>query len=167
MENALRETADEPVLLSWEMPATGRRLLAGLFWSFLAAFLLVNGGLTYYAADGDPAHERVFALISVPLNLFMLLVFFAFFWPVLKGASGVTCTNSVIRLSMLVTGRRHLRWDELAALRKGRLGHDILQYGEHGRRRAYLFIPPDVREKLIAILREASDARIVGFDSET
>lgn len=168
MENTSKQT-DEPVLLRWEMPAARRKLIAGFFWLLLAGLLLSLAAFAVYAVlsvtSGDPYLDRVLPL-SAALNLAMLLAWVLFILPVFAGAYGIKCTNAGVTLSMFVTGRRSLRCDEISVLRQGRLGHTILRYGDRGRSYAYLNIPPDVRDRLIAILRETSDARIIGFDSE-
>ena len=158
MENAPRETAEEPVLLSWEMPERRRRLFHAIPFVELALILVV-----FTVAVWRWSH--------IGLVVAALLVLYTFFvgrpWvmrPFWFAAALVQATASGVRIATTTGGKFSVPWADLRSLRRGAYGFALLSTPTMG---IYLPIPPDVRDKLIALLREASNARIVGFDSET
>ncbi len=168
MENVLSETTEEPVLLSWEMPAEERTFsrklaqrISVVFFAIIFVVALIGSLMEDMTWKVHVTVWLVVATIAIPLIPWLIRL-------VLQSSSVVSldCTSSGILVTMPDWEKRHVAWHEIKVLAKYGKGFTMLRYGRLARQRLYLPIPSDVRDKLIAILRETSNARIVGFGTE-
>jgi hypothetical protein len=158
LKNASKQT-DEPVLLSWEMPAGRRWLyravacLGGIVYPIsLIALILVLPSAGWYIVPAG-----VLWLLLAPSYLLRPFAF---------TASRLRVSAQGITYRLVTFGGAFQRWSGVKCLKRGPYGFAVLS-ADASPVGLFLHIPPDVRDKLIAILRETSNARIVGFDLET
>lgn len=166
MEKTSGETTEGPVLLSWQFPALMRTVAKLVFCLIFVPSILAVGVLGIYNATGDPVGERLFHRFYLWASLALVISAVVCSKLLCFGSVGIECRNSGITITSLFARPRRMRWNEVVRLSKNRAGHIVLQYGDRVLDDVRLPFPPDVRDKLIAILREKSDARIIGFDSE-
>ncbi len=159
MENTPKETPDEPVLLRWEMPV-GRRWLYRLTPPIATAVLF----FAYWAISTQLSprmHAWFFWVVFLPL----LCGHQWLMYPLWFASARIDCTATDLRTATVFGHRFRMQWAGIRVLRRGMYGFAVIPQG--WRAAIYLPVPPHVLDKLIAILREASNARIIGFDSET
>ena len=160
MENTSRETAEEPVLLSWEMPERMRKLFHTISFMEQALILGVLGVVVWKSHDWP----------NISLAVTILLILYTSFAgrprvmrPFWMAATLVQATTSGVRIMTVTTVEFSVPWTDVRALKRGPYGFTVLSTPSVD---IHLPIPPEVRDKLIAILRETSNARIVGFGPE-
>jgi len=152
LENTPREIAEEPVLLTWELDSRRRWLfiLASVVW--VVVVILLSSAL--------PVHH-----LRPPVAVGLFVLTSSLVVPLVRAGWELKCKASAVTVRDAMGLQSTLSWNEISRLRPGRYGFTVLEW-KSAVGRAYLPIPPDVRDKLIAILRETSNARIIGFDSE-
>lgn len=159
LENTPRETAEEPVLLRWDLPAEKRSICK--LYPFQAVFWLLWVG--YQLCYNRPASRAGDAALIVGV-VFLALSIFAIRQVLLSGV-GMACSRSGVEVTLSFGRPRHLRWAEIKMFKRWIFGSTVLCF-DSSPYSFYLRIPPEVRDKLIAILRETSNARIIGFGPE-
>ncbi len=73
----------------------------------------------------------------------------------------LACTNTGMEITTARGRHVSIPWADIRAFRRGILGFAVLV--SDPRRVLWFFLPERVLNKLLAVLREASDARIIGF----
>ena len=157
MENTPKETPDEPVLLRWEMPVGRRWLFVVISLAEAALMLLLWSVVQERLPDGILIR---LASIGAVVTLFSLFV-----PPFLHSSAKLGCKESGLSIKSVIGLRYTVPWSAIRTLRPDWYGLVVLEW-KGNPSRLYLPIPPDVRDNLIAILRETSNARIIGFEPE-
>ena len=159
MEKTLDEIVEGPVLLTWEMPAWKKKLFHSLPFAILAVLLLVNVFVVW------PLYDRVYAR-AIGAFLLFGYAFLGMKWlmlPLWRSSAHLDVTTNGIRVKTVIDVRFVVPWTNVRVLRRGIWGFMVLSDPPGS---IYLPIPPEVRDRLIAVLRETSNARIVGFGPE-
>lgn len=159
MGKTLEEIVEGPILLTWEMPAWKRQTFGALPFLIAAVVIAVSVMLTFrYKSTG---YLRIMA-IALPFAYWLVGANWLLkpFW---HAATMLEVTADGIRVMTATRVRMIVPWADARVMRRGTYGFAVLS---NSPRSVYLPIPPDVRDKLIAILRETSNARIVGFGPE-
>lgn len=156
LENTSKETTEEPILLSWELGAGKRRLYRII--AYTALVLQPLGILALFLIHGWWWNILVFFLWFIGLPALMLA-------PFGRAAVRLSVTASGIRACLAFGNADSTRWTGVQSLKSGLYGFAVLR-SDAFFVPVYLPIPPDIRARLIAILRETSNARIVGFGPE-
>jgi hypothetical protein len=148
----------EHVLLSWQMP-----ILRRASYIIMACSITVVLVVAAYAAAGGARY---------PLDRWLPVIFVAIaaiglgghvFGPFLYAAADMRCTQSGLDLEPVLSKPVRVPWSNVKALKRTFAGHKILLF-DLSPGFMYLRVPPSVLNQLIALLREASNARIIGFD---
>ena len=149
MNAPTQENAELPVLLGYRMPVWKQLLLI-----VLALIIGVAARLTYGPNSGGVYRLSVIVFL---FSAIALLVWFA--KHTVKGFECLSPGMNVQDLSNRVMG---IPWDEVRRFRRlsARLAVLSLRKGWY----IFLGLPKPVLDQLIALLREASNARIIGFD---
>lgn len=159
MENTPRETNKEPVLLSWELDPKLRRLYRR------AAYVNL---LMYTTLLPAPILILVHAPYMASLLLGMLFAYWSFRdrRSALLRVVRLTCTSQRLQAVRVLGSTVSVPYSQVKSLRQGPIWGSAILSSPALRADLYLELRLDIRDKLIAILREASNARIIGFDSE-
>jgi hypothetical protein len=146
----------ESVLLSWRMPVWTRRL-------FLLLPVAIVIPLVILVPDISSALSS-----TMPYWLFCIVVFL----PMAVGVSAhfvcwstaaeIIGTSAGIQIQPIRGRKISCGWHEVKSLQRSRLLGAIIVLGLSSF--VFLRIPDEFMARLIAILREASNARIIGFD---
>lgn len=159
MENASRQT-DEPILLSWEMPVVRRLLYLCSFLGVVLLFYAIHTALLEFVRT--PASRL---LVGIAIGGLLGIAAALFGVPVLYLARKIICTASTLTIRTVLGFRYSMPWTTVTRVKAGRLGLVALK-SECSSAWLFLSVPPDILASLLSLLRETSNARIIGFDSE-
>lgn len=165
----------EPVLLSWQMPRWRRRWL---FFGVACVLVAVGVGILVGFGESFGYHRSPWAdAIGLALSLAPTSIGLKLLYSMV---ARFECLARYICLTDCRPKQTVLSWEDVVALKRLRgsiIGIDTIRPltsrsgmdPQDGRRRLterrYLVgLPKPVLDQLIAILREASNARIIGFD---
>ena len=153
MEDKAEET-EEPILLTWRMPSVA--FAAKKAFSVLMVCLPILWVLVFGLRIAAHAWEAaLMGLVAVGCSA----VFYSIYSRVVQEFSIVTAE---LRVTLFSGRRETVGWQDISTLRQGQSFAGILK--AHNHRPIWFDVPRDVMGKLVAILRETSNARIIGFD---
>lgn len=144
----------ESALLSWRMPSLA--LVAKKSFSVMMVCLPIVWVLAFGLRIAN--HVWEVALMGLFAIIFSA-VFYSIYSRVVQEFSIVT---SVVRVTLFSGREETVGWQDISILREGQSFAASLKAENH--RLIWFDVPRDVKGKLVAILREASNAQIVGFD---
>ena len=149
MKDPTQENAELPILLSWRMPVWKRPLLIAL-----AIVIGVAAKLAYGANSCGVYRLSVIALLFSAIALLV--------WFTKHTVKGFECLSPGMNVEDLSNRVMGIPWDEVRRFRRLSARFAVLSL----RKGWYIFLglPKPVLEQLIAVLRETSNARIIGFD---
>jgi hypothetical protein len=149
MNDITQENAELPVLLGYRMPVWKQLSLIAL------ALIIGVAAKLAYVADSSGVYRL--SVIVLLFSAIVLLVWFA-----KHAVKGFECLRPGMNVEDLSNKVLGIPWDEVRRFRRlsARLTVLSLRKGWY----IFLGLPKPVLDQLIALLREASDARIIGFD---
>lgn len=153
MNDRTQENAESPVLLSYRCP----RWVRGYFLFTALGIVCCSGAALVWSALSScqdlvlGAAALVFAAVLGFGLMFIRCVVFAF-----------NCTRFDIEVTTMLGRRENIRWAEVRSFK--RYTEDALLRSNNHPMLSFQYIPQKDIDALAAILRETSDARIVGFD---
>lgn len=155
------DDSKDAVLLSWQMP----RMRRILFWAIpLGIVLIIMVAVAILTAKFLSVFWIRFLVLWIPFVAYGFL-YWLVYRPCFLAVKDIRVTGSGVN-ARLLTGKIHpLPWEKIQALKHTRLGFTVLAVNI-APDTLYLYLPKPVVEQLISVIRESSDARIVGFDQE-
>lgn len=158
MANPTEDNEHSRVLLSYRCRYDRR-----LTWSLVLFILVLNGINVYNLVIKSFMRGQLglayFSLFLTVLNV--VLVIGLPLWFERRFVVFLACTNAGLEITTARGRQVSIPWAGIRAFRRGILGFAVLV--SDPRRVLWFFLPERILNKLLAILREASDARITGF----
>ena len=148
-----QQANEEPILLSYTCPRWVWR-----YFLFVAFWIVGIAGVALVWCAFGPCQDLLFGAVALGFAtalgfglLFARCVVFAF-----------NCTHFDIEVTTMLGRRETIRWAEVRSFR--RYTEDALLRSNNHPMLSFQCVPRETTDRLAAILRESSDARIIGFE---
>lgn len=138
--------SSQTVLFEYRLPVSKKVTL----W-----LILLVGGIIVFSLQLSTLITIVVLLGFELLLLFMLIG---------RVVGRIACTTEGIELKTVYGFNRHIPWSSIKVFGRSWAGFTKIEIAGEYSDEYYLLMPDEIRDKLISLLRETSNAYIIGFD---